>query len=387
LTLLRASGYNVIPGNQAPADRRQTTLHEPFHDLIRGTRKGPVAACQRLGLWLMSQPYGAAVRVRNWAYDLGWRRIERVPAAVVSVGNLTAGGTGKTPCVEMVARFYRRLGLRVAILSRGYGSRRGGTAAGANDEARVLEQNLPDVPHLQGADRAALARVAVAKFASEVLILDDGLQHRRLWRDLELVLIDATNPWGHGHLLPRGLLREPIAGLRRADVVLMTRCDLVSVDGRQEINERVQHIAPGVPMVETAHEPAAWQNASGNELPPKALAGRVAAAFCGIGNPDGFRRTLVRLGVHVVAWRTFRDHHNYAEADLEELRQWAGKLPAETVLVTTQKDLVKIGVNRLGERELWSLRIHLRVMGGLEDLEERLRAIRLPGERLAKLAG
>ncbi len=129
---------------------------------------------------------------------------------VVSIGNLTAGGTGKTPCVEYVVRFYRALDRRVAILSRGYG----GDGA-RNDEALVLEENLPDVPHLQGADRVALAHIAIEELESEIVVLDDGFQHRRLARDLDLVLIDATAPWGHGYLLPRGLLREPPGSLKR----------------------------------------------------------------------------------------------------------------------------------------------------------------------------
>src|SRR5262245_12493692 len=156
------------------------------------------------------------MRLRNWLYDRGWKRTHRAAVPVVSVGNLTVGGTGKTPCVEFVARWFRERDRRVAILSRGYGS-----TGGANDEAMVLEENLPDVPHLQGADRVALAAAAVEELESEVLVLDDGFQHRRLARDLDLVLVDATNPWGHGAVLPRGLLREPASGLRRAGAVLL----------------------------------------------------------------------------------------------------------------------------------------------------------------------
>src|SRR5262245_52125018 len=128
---------------------------EHFHALIRGEVRGPRAALARAGLWALSLPYGAAVRVRNRLYDRGWKKAERAGVPVVCVGNLTAGGTGKTPCVEYVARFYRGLDLRVAVLSRGYGAERG-----RNDEALVLEENLPDVPHLQGADRVELARTA-----------------------------------------------------------------------------------------------------------------------------------------------------------------------------------------------------------------------------------
>src|SRR5207244_2544053 len=151
----------------------------------------------------------------------GWKRVERAGVPVVSVGNLTLGGTGKTPCVEYVCRFYRGLDLLVAILSRGYGAEHG-----PNDEALVLEEDLPDVPHLQGADRVALARVAVEELESEVLVLDDGFQHRRLGRDLDIVLLDALEPFGLGRLFPPGLLREPVGSLRRAGVVVLSGADL-----------------------------------------------------------------------------------------------------------------------------------------------------------------
>jgi tetraacyldisaccharide 4'-kinase len=158
-------------------------MEQYFHELIRGERRGWWAAMQRGGLQLASVPYGGVVRLRNWLFDKGWKRSARPAVPVVSVGNLTLGGTGKTPCVEYVAKFYRRHDVRVAILSRGYGSDNG-----RNDEAMVLEQNLPDVPHLQGADRVALAHVAVEELESQLVILDDGFQHRRLARDLDLVL-------------------------------------------------------------------------------------------------------------------------------------------------------------------------------------------------------
>src|SRR5262249_25329340 len=160
------------------------------------------------------------------------------------------GGTGKTPCVEYIARFYREMGLLVAILSRGYGAEHG-----PNDEALVLEENLPDVPHLQGADRVGLARAAVQELESEVLVLDDAFQHRRLARDLDIVLVDATNPWGHGHLLPRGLLRESPHGLRRAGVVVLTRCDQVSDQERAKLSDRVAGLTLRAAVVETKHGP------------------------------------------------------------------------------------------------------------------------------------
>lgn len=288
---------------------------------------------------------------------------------VVSVGNLTLGGTGKTPCVEYVARFYRGLDLRVAVLSRGYGA-----GAGVNDEALVLEENLPDVPHLQGADRAALARVAVEELESEVLVLDDGFQHRRLAQALDIVLLDATAPFGHGQLFPRGLLREPVSGLRRAQVGMLTRCDQVEPAAVAAIRERVVRVAPGLTVAESVHQPAAWVNADGQALPVKGLAGRSLVAFCGLGNPEGFRRTLAGLG-EVTDFRTYPDHHQYTRTDVEELRSWARQQATECVVVTTQKDLVKLRLSRLGDRELWALRIQLAVTAGQDGFDHKLKEV------------
>jgi tetraacyldisaccharide 4'-kinase len=316
-----------------------------------------------------------AVRLRNAAYRRGWLRSERMPVPVVSVGNLTAGGTGKTPCVEYVARFYRNLDRRVAILSRGYGG-----AGGRNDEALVLEENLPDVPHLQGTDRVALARTAIEELESEVLILDDGFQHRRLARDLDLVLVDATAPWGHGHLLPRGLLREPPSSLRRASVVVLTRCDQVPAEQREPLRQAIGRIASDVPVVETTHRPVELSNSDGECAPLDILHEAPAAAFCGIGNPEAFRRSLLDLGARLGDFRVYADHHAYSRADVEELRRWAGGLPAGAVVVTTQKDLVKLRLARLGDRPLWCLRIRLRIESGQDVLDGHLQSILPPVE-------
>jgi tetraacyldisaccharide 4'-kinase len=283
---------------------------------------------------------------------------------------LTVGGTGKTPCVEFVARFYRELGLRVALLSRGYGAKEG-----PNDEELVLEENLPDVPHLQGVDRAALAHVAVDELESQVLVLDDGFQHRRLGRDLDVALIDGTAPWGNGYLFPRGLLREPLSSLRRAGLVMLTRCDMVEATTLDDLHRRIQRLAPDVPVVETTHRPACWVNARRTTTPLDTLTKRDCAAFCGIGNPNAFRRTLTNLGMNLVDWRVFPDHHAYQRADIESLRVWARELPASAVLVTTQKDLVKVGLEQLGGHELWALRIQLQIVQGRNVLEEKLRGV------------
>lgn len=346
-------------------------MRDAFLALIRGESRGPLAGLARVGLRLIAFPYGWAVRLRNLAYGRGWKKRIRVSVPVVSVGNLTLGGTGKTPCVEFLARRLRGLGRQVAILSRGYRAD-GGSNHGPNDEALVLEDNCPDVPHLQGPDRAALAEVAIGELESDVLVLDDGFQHRRLHRDLDIVLIDATNPWGHGHLFPRGLLREPKSSLRRAHLAMITRCAMVDASVLDGLKTEIRALAPHVPVVESDHRPAAWVNASRHEQPADAFRGKNVAAFCGLGNPDAFRRTLVDLGCTVTAWRTFPDHHGYTREDIDALRAWARELPADTVIATTQKDLVKIRLDQLGERPLWALRIELAILRGEESLDAAL---------------
>jgi len=340
---------------------------EYYRALVRGQLRGLWPGLQRSGLWLASVPYAWTVRLRNRLYDRGWKPNYRVPVPVVSVGNLTLGGTGKTPCVEYVARLYRQRDLRVAILSRGYGSHRG-----RNDEAMVLEENLADVPHLQGTDRVELASIAVEELESEILVLDDGFQHRRLHRDLDLVLLDATDPWGHGYLFPRGLLREPRAGLRRAGVIALTRCDQVDQTKIAQLRELVVLQAAGVPIVETTHQPVELVSSGCGSAPLGELTNRPVAGFCGLGNPDAFRQTLAGLGAEVCAFRVFPDHHQYTRTDVDDLRGWAAQQPAESVVVTTQKDLVKLRLGQLGTRPLWALRICFHIVAGQEALDHKL---------------
>jgi tetraacyldisaccharide 4'-kinase len=346
------------------------SCEEYFRSLIAGGSRGVTATALRSVLWAASLPYGCGVRLRNRLYDRGLKQSTRVEIPVVSVGNLTLGGTGKTPCVEYVARFYRRCGLRVAILSRGYGSYRG-----RNDEALVLEENLPDVPHLQDIDRVSLARTAIAELESEILVLDDGFQHRRLHRDLDLVLIDATCPWGHGHLFPRGFLREPPSSLRRAGVIVLTHCDQVDAASRQALRRSLSRRVSNAPIVETSHRPIELSNEDERTANLDLVSERPVAAFCGIGNPDSFRRTLMDQGARMQAFRSYPDHHAYTREDVDELRRWASRLPPDCIVVTTQKDYVKIRLSRLGGRPLLGLRIGLHIEAGREVFDSRLRSL------------
>lgn len=343
-----------------------------FTEVIRGKRRGVAPTLLRWGLHLVSGPYSLATRMRNFAFDRGWKESIHVDVPVVSIGNLTVGGTGKTPCVEHVARFYREQDLRVAILSRGYG-----TEHGPNDEALVLEESLPDVPHLQGADRAALAQVAIEELESEILILDDGFQHRRLARDLDIVLIDCTDPWGQGYVLPRGLLRESPKGLKRASAVLLTRCDQVEETQRQGIREQIQRIVPEILISETCHRPLDLVTSEGQSTSLDVLQSHPIIAFCGIGNPESFRQSLLKLGANLLDFRIFDDHHAYTHEDVTELKKWAKSHPSDTLVLTTQKDLVKLRVIELSTKPLHALRISLQGIEpeSLNNFHERLRTV------------
>jgi tetraacyldisaccharide 4'-kinase len=343
---------------------------QKYLDLISGRNRSPLAYFARAGLAVASGGYCLAVSVRNKLFDFGIKSSVTVSVPVVSIGNITTGGTGKTPMVEYVCRFFREKGLRVAILSRGYGSDKSG---GMNDEGLLLYQNLPDVPHLQGPERAELAHIAVEELESQLLVLDDGLQHRRLARNLDIVLIDATNPFGYGWLLPRGLLREPArAAIRRAGAVILTRCDLISAEALAAIeNQLWRMVRPGTPVARSVHRPTEVLMASGEVLSLDRVKGKKAVIFCGLGNPAAFRATVESLGVQVVDEKHFTDHHRYTEADIAALSGWVAASMADLVL-TSQKDLVKLVAEHLGGRPLGAIRIGLEITQGLAEINHLL---------------
>jgi tetraacyldisaccharide 4'-kinase len=335
-----------------------------YLNLVGGQTREIWAPAARLGLSFASLVYGSVVAARNAHYDRGWKTAHRAAVPVVSVGNLTLGGTGKTPMVEWLARWYRQRGVKVVILSRGYGQ-----SGGLNDEGRVLEENLPDVPHLQNPDRVALAQVAVHELESELILLDDGFQHRRLARDVDLVLLDALEPFGLRHLFPRGLLREPVGSLGRAGVVVLSRADLVDPAERATIRAEAERAAGPLRWIEARHAPVELIDWEGNVSPLGLAAGSSVGAFCGIGNPEGFRRTLIPLCRELLELRVFPDHHDYTAEDVRSLERWAIDLGANLVL-TTQKDLVKLRASLLGPAPLRALRIGLEITAGGEIMED-----------------
>ncbi len=345
----------------------EALMRSPPADILSGRRRDGLAAAARLGLRAAAVFYGLAVKARNAAFDFGWKRTERASIPVVCLGNLTTGGTGKTPFAAFVARWYRERGVRVCFISRGYGASAGGT----NDEALVLDQLCPDVPHLQDPNRAAAARVAREELDSQLIILDDGFQHRRLERDLDIVLVDATNPWGFGHLLPRGLLREPISSLARAAFAVITRVDLASPEVVNAIRRQITQANPQCEIAEVVFAPGRLIGTAGQSAALESLSGKRVAAFCGIGNPEAFRVSLGNLGWNVVDFKVFPDHHNFTRSEAEELHCWSDSLVVDAV-VCTQKDLVKIVLERLGNHPLWALEIGTQVVAGGEDLNAKL---------------
>jgi tetraacyldisaccharide 4'-kinase len=228
------------------------------------------------------------------------------------------------------------------------------------------------VPHLQHPDRITSARRAVRENNAQLLVLDDGFQHRRLARDLDIVLIDALNPWGYGHLLPRGLLREPLASLRRAHLIAITRADQCPAGERARIRAAIAETGAAAPVIEIAYPPVRLINAAGETAPLPMLAGRAVAAFCGIGNPPAFRESLLGLGARVTAFSGFPDHHHYTAADLDAIGR---AVVGADVVVTTQKDLVKLERTNLAGRPLWAVQIDVQVLDGVDVLRQTLEQI------------
>ena len=292
---------------------------------------------------------------------------------MISVGNLTVGGTGKTPVVVWLAKWFRERGASVTLISRGYGAKPGQP----NDEYLEIAAQLPDVPHLQNPDRIAAAGEALARQANQALILDDAFQHRRIARDFDLVLLDALEPFGGGRLLPRGLLREPVTSLARAHAVALSRADAISPERRAEIREEVARLAPQAIWLELEHRPALLVQHSGRETQPMDwLRGQKVVAFCGIGNPAGFRHTLASCGAEVVALREYPDHFAYPAGEVAKFEQWlAANAAAAECVVCTHKDLVKIPRDQLAGKPLWAVQIAAMFCSGEAALEQRLLGI------------
>ena len=342
-----------------------------FRALVSGRWRGPLSAGLRGVLAAVEVVYAWEVGRRNARFDAGRVKPADVAAPVISVGNLTVGGTGKTPLVLWLARWLRDREHEVTIISRGYGRK----AGAPNDEALEIAARLPGVRQIQNPDRIAAAQEALRDCPRQVLLLDDAFQHRRIARDLDIVLLDALEPFGYEHLLPRGLLREPVSSLARAQVVALSRADAASEPRRREIEARVRSLAPQALWLELAHRPTALVSHGGRSEALESWRGRRVAAFCGIGNPAGFRHTLASCGLEVAAFRELPDHFAYPPRAIADLESWLRAQSRIEAAVCTRKDLVKLPRETLGGLPLVALEIELAITVGERQLEEMLAAL------------
>lgn len=330
-------------------------------EIMSGRRGGVAAAAARAGLLLASLPFGGMMRLRRWAYRRRLLPAGDAGVPVISVGNITAGGTGKTPMVAWIVARLKEAGRRPAVLIRGYKA-----VAGRSDEAELLAE-LTAAPVVVNADRAAGAKLAVAGGA-DVLVMDDGFQHLRLRRDLDIVLVDAMRPFGYGHCLPRGLLREGLSALRDAEAIVLTRSDLIGGKKLVDLVVRLGGLAPRASVHLAEHVPSRITEEGGGGLPVGALAGKKVCAFCGLGNPDGFFAALERAGAAIVERIAFDDHVAYDAAAGQTIARAARRGGAE-VLVTTAKDRIKLVDPSALAMPLWTLHVEMQVVEGAEALE------------------
>jgi tetraacyldisaccharide 4'-kinase len=332
---------------------------------------------------------GAAVR--GALYDLGLARVARPPVPVVSVGNLTVGGAGKTPAAIAIGARLAALGRTVAVLSRGYGARRTDDrvvsdgralllgAAEGGDEPVLVARRLPGARVLCGPRRATLAIRAVEDLGADVLLLDDGFQHRALARDLDVVVLDVSNPFGNGHCLPRGPNREPRSALRRAGLVWLARVDEAAPGDPGP--ERLRDLAirlTGRPPVESRHAPRdVLDGALSRSLGLPWLAGRRLLLLSGLARPESFRRTATGLGAVVAAERVYPDHHPFDDAELREALAAAGSAGCDAVLLT-EKDAMRLSPERARDERLRVLRIEAEVVAGAASLDSALEDLLSP---------
>jgi tetraacyldisaccharide 4'-kinase len=349
-------------------------MEQWYRSVISGERIGAGAALLRLAFEGLSAGYGLVVGARNLSFDWGLRQQvqltdrsgKKVP--VISVGNVTTGGTGKTPTVIMLARELTKMGRRPAVLTRGYGAPTlpDGTRAKA-DEVLVIEHECPGVPVVVNGDRVAGGRVAIDMHDADVLVIDDGFQHRRIARDLNIVLVDATEPLGIPGLLPRGTWREPPHNLKRANMIMLTRCEQVSPQlADLAAGLLTQWVSPRAIFQQRTAVTGVY-DADDNPVPLVAslggLGGYRVAAMAGIGNPQGFLHTVQSLGMHVAIGCWFNDHHRYHAAhDLASLARFGAQRKLDAV-VTTLKDWVKLRGQPLPPAmpPIWHVRIEARL--------------------------
>ncbi len=336
-------------------------------------------------LYLASWPYRIFVGAKALFYRWGILRGDSLEIPVISVGNITVGGTGKTPLVCYLAQFYQKQGFKPAILLRGYKGKFAGAVGlvtdgqeifmdtlEAGDEAVMMAHQLSDVPILVGADRFATGGYAQEKLGVDLIILDDGFQNFKLTRDLDLVTIDSLNPFGYGHVLPRGLMREPKSALGRAHALILTHVDQVPQVPLEKLKDKLTNDFPAVPIIEAGYEPIFLRDVAGTEEKKLDLSKKKIVAFSGIGNPRSFEEKLSSLGGDVIYRLRFSDHHKYTEEEILQVFSAAFAKDAD-MIITTEKDAISLPAHLreliAGQKmALWVLGIEVSIASGKDKI-------------------
>ena len=338
-----------------------------IYSLMTDKRNGVVFVPFKLVLYAASLCYGGGIFVRALLYKFGIFRSEKVPMKVISVGNLTLGGTGKTPfTIWLVGALDGELKRRVSVLIRGYGW----------DEQNMLKKKLLDIPIMVGEDRVRSAHKAIRLYGSDTAVMDDGFQHWELARDLDIVLIDSRNPFGNGHLFPRGVLRETVNAIKRADVIVFTKVDkkAASIDA---IKRKFDSIKPGLVYVESAHRPMlVYDQRTRKDLPVTILSKKRVVLLSGIGDPHYFEESVRGLGADIAEHIIYPDHHNYTQDDMAAILRRCDERKFDFILMT-EKDEVKIRRMSLsfGKYLPMTLLIDMEITAGKELLVDRLRSL------------
>jgi len=366
-------------------------MQDYLYNLATDKVRGLIPAAIKLFLFILSIIYGLTVRILIFFELISSQRLN---CKVISVGNITLGGTGKTSLVEYIARYLKQNGHFVAIISRGYKRKTIGHyglwAMGSEtmgDEPYMLAKNLGDTPVLVGEDRIRAAQQAIDDEQADTVVLDDGFQQWRIKKDLEIVTIDATNPFGNCHLIPRGILRQPLSSLGRADVFVLTKTNLVP--NIKDTRDFLAHINPKALIFESIHQPLGFYKIDEpNELLSlETFKGKSAALFSGIGDPDSFEKIIKNLGIKIGLSLRFRDHYNYNQEDLDKIIK-SSKDKNIDLIITTQKDAVRIsslqlaaclpaarlpdGHGQAGSLRFLVLRIGIKIIKDEDKLHNRL---------------
>lgn len=329
---------------------------------------------------VISLPYCLIINFRNWLYDKKIFAVVKLPCPVISVGNITVGGTGKTPCVIMLAKMLQKNGFQPAVLSRGYGGKNVKSvnivadgqkilleSKTSGDEALLIAQSLEGVPVITGSQRIITGKTAINQFGANVLICDDAFQHRKIFRDIDLVLLDSQNPPGNKHILPRGRLREPIAGLRRAGAFVLTRTDEAG-QAKSVVGKLAQ--AENIPIFMSIHKPKDIIKADNSrQWLVSELKGKNVCAFCGIAKPESFKNTLFAAGARVLSFNIFPDHHRYSENQLGKIKKQFIDYRAD-FLITTQKDAIRLQEFPEFLNIIYILRIEMGITPSMELFEK-----------------